>query len=92
MTNFLFSTLVKEVISHFEEQDSKQGRAQYARALYHQALLYREESKEMLRKRKMDAARQALEALCKEHDLDIPATDRELERDDFETVIGLGFL
>ncbi|KAH8642595.1 hypothetical protein IG631_00058 [Alternaria alternata] len=84
--------LIKEVITHFEEQDSKQGQAQYARALYHQAVLYKGENKEKFRKRSMAAARQALKELCEEHDLDMPATDRELERDDFETVIELGFL
>ncbi|CAN9079432.1 unnamed protein product [Alternaria sp. RS040] len=84
--------LIKEVITHFEEQDSKQGQAQYARALYHQAVLYKGENKEKFRKRSMAAARQALEELCEEHDLDMPATNRELERDDFETVIELGFL
>ncbi|KAB2102796.1 hypothetical protein AG0111_0g8686 [Alternaria gaisen] len=84
--------LIKEVITHFEEQDSKQGQAQYARALYHQAVLYKGENKEKFRKRSMAAARQALEDLCEEHDLDVPATNRELERDDFETVIELGFL
>ncbi|KAF7681063.1 hypothetical protein GT037_000039 [Alternaria burnsii] len=84
--------LIKEVTTHFEEQDSKQGQAQYARALYHQAVLYKGENKEKFRKRSMAAARQALEELCEEHDLDMPATNRELERDDFETVIELGFL
>jgi hypothetical protein len=88
----LSSTLIKEVIAHFEEQDSKQGQAQYARALYHQALVYKEESKEKFRKRSMAAARQALEELLEERDLAMPASDRELERDDFETVIELGLL
>ena len=46
----------------------------------------------MLMNRKTNAARQGLEELCKEHDLDTPTTHCELERDDFETVIGLGFL
>ena len=55
-------------------------------------MLYKGENKEKFRKRSMAAARQALEELCEEHDLDMPATNRELERDDFETVIELGFL
>lgn len=80
------------MITHFEEQDSKHGQAQYARALYCQSLMYKEESKEKFRKRSIAAARQALEELCEEHDLDVPKVDRELERDDFETVIELKFL
>jgi hypothetical protein len=80
------------VIAHFGEQDSKHGQAQYARALYHQALMYKEENKEKFRKRSIAAARQALEELCEEHDLAMPASDRELERDDFECVMELRFL
>jgi hypothetical protein len=55
-------------------------------------VLYKRENKEKFRKRSMAAARQALEELCEEHEMNMPATNRELARDDFETVIELGFL
>jgi hypothetical protein len=54
--------------------------------------MYKEENKEKFRKRSIAAARQALEELCEEHDLAMPASDRELERDDFECVMELRFL
>jgi hypothetical protein len=54
--------------------------------------VFKEEGKEKFKKRSMAAARQALEELCEEHDLAMPALDRELEKEDCESVIELRFL
>jgi hypothetical protein len=84
--------LVKETVAHFEEQESGRGQSQYARALYHQALVYAASGKEKLRKRSVAAARQALEEVCEECSLPIPQTEKELEKSDFEAILELGFV
>jgi hypothetical protein len=76
----------------FEEQDCERGQAQYARARYHQALVYEAEGKKMPRERTMMYARQALETLCDEGDTARPDPNRGLGREDFEAQIELGFI
>jgi len=86
-----WSNLVKESITHFEVQETTSGQAQYARALYYRALIFGAEGREKLRKRSMQDARRALEDVCDERGLPVPP-DRDLVREDFEGVLGFGYV
>ena len=78
--------LVKESIAHFEDQTSRRGQAQYARALHYKALLSGDDTRRQSTKR----ARQALVDVCEEYGLSLPPKG-ELSKKDFESILELGW-
>lgn len=77
---------MKESAAHFEDQTTKQGQGQYARALYHKALLSSEDGKRRAHKQ----ARRALEDVCEDFGLSEPPEGDLLQRD-FEDILELGY-
>ncbi|KAF1923073.1 uncharacterized protein M421DRAFT_9979 [Didymella exigua CBS 183.55] len=78
--------LVRESILHFEDQTTRRGQGQWARALFYKALLGSNDSEKQSKKR----ARRALEDVCEEFGLSQPP-EGELSKKDFEVVLELGY-
>jgi hypothetical protein len=77
---------VKESVAHFEDETTKQGQGQYARALYYKALLSSEDGKRRAHKQ----ARRALEDACEDFGLSEPR-EGDLSPRDFEDILELGY-
>lgn len=82
---------LRDCISYFVGQDTPQGQIQYARALYHESLIFEGEGKERLRKRSMNSARQALEEVCEELGVELDI-GKEKTKEDFETFLDVGYV
>jgi len=82
--------LIAFVVRFFDEQDTLQGQAQYARASYKQGLAFQKEGNQRRSKRAFSSARQALEDFYEEHERS-KILPEILTLEDFEEPLEFGY-
>jgi hypothetical protein len=86
----IISELITLATDHFEKQDSPQGQAQLARALYKQALVFEAEENKKRSKRSMKRARDELVEYYDELAEEVEVPDQPTE-EDFRRPLRFGY-